>query len=240
MIKPNIEDYNLNINEIKKLQKISEKNPSRIFTVSFIIWFLGLFFLFPISTYYIFLELLVAVTMSIPTAMIAVPLVEYSIKICVPEYKEYKKFKNDSKNYQIWEIKAQKEFWFSLTGIQFEHELANLFLRLGYKAKVTTASGDMGVDIWLNKGSEKIIVQCKAHKNRIGPSAVRELYGTMQHFNVKKAILASVSGFTKGAFDASLNKPIELMELSEILHLQGSLKMNIGQLGTFGSKSPRE
>ena len=59
---------------------------------------------------------------------------------------------------------------------------------------------------------EKLIVQCKNHKPPIGPSVARELYGTLMASDAQRAILASVSGFTKGVNEFVAGKPIELID----------------------------
>lgn len=134
------------------------------------------------------------------------------------------KYLSDYKTFKEWWIRMQEVFWKSLSGRQFENELANLYIKIGYKAEVTTASDDKGVDIWLTKNGQRIPVQCKAHQKSVGPSVVRELYGSMNHFNSDKAILASLSGFTKGVFDYIVDKPIELVDLRWIIKQQSKFE----------------
>jgi restriction system protein len=130
------------------------------------------------------------------------------------------KYESDCDAFEEWWKRTQVIFWHSLSGRQFEHELANLFRKLGLKADVTTASDDKGVDIWMIRNGKPIPVQCKAHKRPIGPAAAREFYGSMIHFKAEAGILASLSGFTKGALEYTRNKPIELIDLNWILHNQ--------------------
>jgi restriction system protein len=102
------------------------------------------------------------------------------------------------KEYEAQQVRVKRQFWQSLTGPQFEHELAQLFSRTGYQVYVTPISGDEGIDIVMRKDDKKIVVQCKAHQNPVGPGVVRELYGAMMHANANEAILASLGGFTQG------------------------------------------
>lgn len=112
-----------------------------------------------------------------------------------------------------------KEFWRALSGPEFERALAGLFVQLGYRADLTPASGDSGIDIYLAKDGRRIIVQCKAHAAPVGPAVVRELYGTLTHHGADEAILASVGGFTQGVFDFVRGKPIQLLDLEGIVEM---------------------
>jgi hypothetical protein len=73
------------------------------------------------------------------------------------------------------ELRRRESWWRGLTGANFETELANLFRNRGFAVRRTGGAGDQGVDLVLDKGARKILVQCKAHKRPIGPAIVREL-----------------------------------------------------------------
>ena len=81
------------------------------------------------------------------------------------------------------EKRMKAEFWKNMSGLQFEREVAELYKQYGYKALVTRATGDGGVDIILLKDNERIAVQCKHHKNKIGPNDVRALQGVVLNQN---------------------------------------------------------
>ncbi len=102
--------------------------------------------------------------------------------------------------------------------------MAKLYRSLGYNADVTAASDDKGVDIWLIRNGQTVPVQCKAHKRPIGPAVARELYGSMVHFKAEAGIIASLSGFSKGVYEYTRDKPIELVDLKWILQKQKQLE----------------
>lgn len=135
-----------------------------------------------------------------------------------------RKYEADCDTFEKWWVRTKEMFWFSLSGQQFEHELANLYRKLGLKADVTTASDDKGVDIWLIRNGQRVPIQCKAHKRPVGPSVARGFYGSMVHFEAKSGIIASLSGFTKGVFEYTRDKPIELIDLKWILREQKQLE----------------
>jgi len=142
------------------------------------------------------------------------------LQLLMPRYRRAQRYRKTLAMFRAWWVRTQKEFWLSLSGLQFEAELAGVFRKAGFRAELTVASGDKGVDIWLYTKRGKEIVQCKAHSGPIGPAVVRELYGTLQHFGAPAAILASTSGFTKGVRAFARNKPIVLLDLSDIIALQ--------------------
>lgn len=113
--------------------------------------------------------------------------------------------------------RSQHNFWHSLTGSQFEIEVARYFQKIGYEASVTKATGDEGIDINLLKDSKRIIVQCKAHKGAIGVQVARDLLGTLLHSKANSAILVSLNGFSKNVYEFVEDKPILLLTTDEIL-----------------------
>lgn len=133
-----------------------------------------------------------------------------------PKYSAYLRYNQALLQYE----RTQKEHWTNLSGHEFEHELASVFRALGYNSTVTKGSGDEGIDIILAKNGVRTIVQCKQHNQPVGPSTVRELYGTLSASNCKNAILACTGGFTKGVYQFARGKPIELLDLDGILELQ--------------------
>jgi len=129
------------------------------------------------------------------------------------------KYETDKSAWHYWQNKKKNDYWFSLSGHEFEYKLANLYKSLGYKAEVTKGSGDAGIDIILEKDGEKICVQCKAHKKPVGPAIVRELYGSMFSSGFNQGILVCLGGFTSGVYDFVLDKPIKLVDVDDILKM---------------------
>lgn len=110
-----------------------------------------------------------------------------------------------------------------LTPGQFENLIANLFQRMGLETKLTQASRDGGVDCVAFDARPviggKVIVQAKRYKNTVGVSAVRDLYGAMQHEKASKGILVTTSGYGPAAFEFANDKPISLLSGSNLLSL---------------------
>jgi restriction system protein len=109
--------------------------------------------------------------------------------------------------------------------------LAQLNRAMGHTATLTPHSSDEGVDILLEKGGKTFVVQCKAHRKAVGPSTIRELYGTLIASGADGAILASVSGFTAGVVRYVQDKPIELVSLNDIVGFQRLIEARVAGEG---------
>ena len=133
------------------------------------------------------------------------------------KYSNLKKYKKKLKEYENWFFRTQLDFWRSLSGRQFEIELASLLKKHGHTVKVVGGAGDKGIDIILDNNTA---VQCKAHKSKVGPAAIRDLIGSMQNANYKQGILASVNGFSKGVYEYNKKNNIELLDASHYIQLQ--------------------
>ena len=121
---------------------------------------------------------------------------------------------------ELEELLKKKYFWQSLRGVDFEYALGRVLQNNGYSVKLTSAVGDGGVDLYLKDLNEnKVIVKCKAHEKPVGVAAARDLFGTLHAEKVEYAILASVSGFTRGVHEFIEGKPMRLLDLDEIIKM---------------------
>ncbi len=109
----------------------------------------------------------------------------------------------------------------------FEHLVRELFEKEfaqdGGEVKVTQASRDGGVDAIafdpdpLRGG--KIVIQAKRYTNVVGVAAVRDLYGTIMNEGAMKGILVTTSEYGPDAYTFAKDKPITLLNGSNLLHL---------------------
>lgn len=156
----------------------------------------------------------------LPLALVFLYVVFSVLRVFSSKHKRFSEFQKAKKEFEEWFVRTQVQFWQSLSGKQFEYEFAFLLSRNGYKIeKLAKGSGDKGVDIVAFKDEGKVIVQCKAHKAPVGPGVARDLYGTLVNEKANRAILASISGFTKGVTEFTDGKPIELIDLNQIIRL---------------------
>lgn len=117
------------------------------------------------------------------------------------------------------EKRRNYDYWSNLDPYEFEKEVAVLFEKHGFQANVTKGSGDGGIDVLLMRSSSRYIVQCKRYATKVGPAAVRDLYGTMVSGNFDGGFLVCPSGFSKKAFEFARNKKIQFIGLKRIMEL---------------------
>jgi hypothetical protein len=229
MKEPKPKDFNLTPEFIEQ----SANNDENIFfktldrTFWLIVFAIGLFFgsgmegvelwtleYFVIS---IFLMLPVGLFLGVGSHLLSDFYNEILLPLFNKKYSNLKKYKKKLKEYENWFFRTQLDFWRSLSGRQFEIELASLLKKHGHTVKVVGGAGDKGIDIILDNNTA---VQCKAHKSKVGPAAIRDLIGSMQNANYKQGILASVNGFSKGVYEYNKKNNIELLDASHYIQLQ--------------------
>ncbi|WFP77339.1 restriction endonuclease [Mesorhizobium sp. WSM4906] len=109
----------------------------------------------------------------------------------------------------------------------FEHLVRELFEKefdtRGGEVKITQASSDGGVDAVAFDPDPitggKIVIQAKRYTRTVGVSAVRDLFGTMQHESASRGILITTADYGPDAYQFASGKPITLFTGANLLHL---------------------
>ncbi|MFE7573543.1 restriction endonuclease [Streptomyces sp. NPDC057521] len=117
---------------------------------------------------------------------------------------------------------------YEMDPLAFEALVAELFRAMGMQAVTTQRSNDGGVDVDALDPAPirggKIVVQVKRYRNTVPPTAVRDLYGTVQDAGANKGVLVTTSKFGPGSHAFANGKPLELVpgsELVDLLHRHG-------------------
>jgi restriction system protein len=97
------------------------------------------------------------------------------------------------------------------------------YTETGGEVKITQASRDGGIDAVVFDPDPlrggKIVIQAKRYTNVVGVAAVRELFGTLSDEGANKGILVTTSDFGPDAYKFAANKPIQLLNGSNLLYL---------------------
>jgi restriction system protein len=109
----------------------------------------------------------------------------------------------------------------------FEHLVREVFERefsaSGGEVKVTRASRDGGIDAIAFDPDPirggKIVIQAKRYTTTVGVSAVRDLFGTVQHEGANKGVLVTTSTYGPDAYEFAKGKPITLVDGGALLHM---------------------
>jgi restriction system protein len=122
----------------------------------------------------------------------------------------------------------------------FENLVVRLLFAMGYGGSVTEinkalvgGAGDGGVDGVIDQdllGLDRIYVQAKryADGNTVGPSAIRDFFGSLDRFKATKGLFVTASTFTASAREtaAMLSKRLVLVDGSQLTRLM--IRHNVG------------
>ncbi|MFJ6937999.1 restriction endonuclease [Streptomyces sp. NPDC101132] len=112
---------------------------------------------------------------------------------------------------------------YAMDPIDFEGLVADLFRAMGMDAVTTQRSNDGGVDVDALDPAPirggRIVVQVKRYRNTVPPTAVRDLFGTVQHRGANKGVLVTTSSFGPSARAFAEGKPLELIAGPELVDL---------------------
>ncbi|KQV20560.1 MULTISPECIES: restriction endonuclease [unclassified Kitasatospora] len=105
---------------------------------------------------------------------------------------------------------------FEMDPIDFEHLIAELFRRRGFRTRTTARSGDQGVDVIAEDPDPvtggQIVIQAKRYRRTVDPTAVRDLDATRVHHGATKGILVTTSGFGPDSYRWVEGKPLTLVD----------------------------
>ncbi|MBZ4017090.1 restriction endonuclease [Streptomyces purpurogeneiscleroticus] len=130
---------------------------------------------------------------------------------------------------------------YEMDPLEFEELVADLFRAMGMQAVTTERSGDGGVDVDALDPDPirggKIVVQVKRYRNTVPPSAVRDLYGTVQGVGANKGVLITTSAFGPGSHAFANGKPLTLITGTQLVDLLRRHGLN-GRLGAVPAPAP--
>jgi len=100
---------------------------------------------------------------------------------------------------------------------EFEEFTALLFRRMGYAVRITTASADEGVDLFIERNGRTAIVQCKRYKGNVGQPTVRDFYGTMIHNRAEQGYIVTTGTLSLPAQNWARGKQIHLVDGAQLM-----------------------
>lgn len=102
---------------------------------------------------------------------------------------------------------------------RFEEIVAGVFADFGFKPRVTSFTGDDGIDVVLLDGpvNDAIGIQVKRIKGKVGAEQIRSFAGALLLNGIPRGIYVTTSSYTRGARKSrdrylALGKPIELVD----------------------------
>lgn len=115
------------------------------------------------------------------------------------------------------------EYLLDLEPYEFEHLLGKLFSNMGYRAEVTQASKDTGIDIIIsieNLGLSHVwLVQAKRYTEPIGVKQIREYSSLRYRDKVDGVIMVTTSTYTKDAYQEANAYNVKLIDGTLLLKM---------------------
>jgi restriction system protein len=108
----------------------------------------------------------------------------------------------------------------------FEYLVAEAYRRRGFTVDYSVSKGsDGGVDLVLQKGGRRSLVQCKQWKVfSVGRPVLQQMFGIMTAERADEAIIVTSGRFTNEAREFANGKPIQLLDGPNLLELVKSVK----------------
>lgn len=105
---------------------------------------------------------------------------------------------------------------YKLTAIQYEQLCAEALRSSGWQVRTTPATADGGADLVAEKGSNRLIVQCKRYTKPVGNKAVQEVHSAVRLYHGNLACVVAPSGFTRQAQEEAHGLGIALLHHSAL------------------------
>ncbi len=133
------------------------------------------------------------------------------IKLRNEIYKQLEIHDNKIKRHLLLKFDFDKD----TSGRKFEKFVGEILKLNGYKIKYTATSGDYGVDVIATKENEKICIQCKNWKAKIGVKVIQESFYGKHHYNCSDIWIIAKNGATKNAINAARKSNVKVISLKE-------------------------
>lgn len=158
--------------------------------------------MYPISDFF-------GIILIIPGCLLVIKIIFVTIMIDIKEKKKQQILLNEG----ISKIDR-------LTPIEFEDYVARIFRMKGYSAKTTIASNDYGIDVVLEKNTEKIGVQVKKYSNTVGIKAVQEVISGMKYYGCSKGmVVTNAKDYTRQARNLAESCNIKLIAYDGLVNI---------------------
>lgn len=144
---------------------------------------------------------------------------ENRIKWAIEKRKEDERKQNERRERETRLKKA--EFLITLNPKEFEHEIMQLYKKLGYAVKITPYTNDKGVDGIAIKERVKFAIQCKRYNNlrSIGRPDLQKFYGAMSCVRANRGIFVATCKFTDNAKEFASKHRIECIDLERLIEI---------------------
>ena len=100
--------------------------------------------------------------------------------------------------------------------IEYEIMCSDILSRNGWNTRITSKSGDQGVDIFAEKDGRSVTLQCKRYSSPVGNKAVQEAHAGMGFMGATTAAVVTNSSYTQSAKQLAATLGILLLHHDEL------------------------
>ena len=112
--------------------------------------------------------------------------------------------------------------------IEYENMCAEILDENGWNTRITSASGDQGVDVFAEKDGESVVLQCKRYSTPVGNKAVQEAHAGKGFMGTTTAAVVTNSSYTQSAKQLAASLGVLLLHHDEL----GNLSCKLQSLNT--------
>lgn len=109
--------------------------------------------------------------------------------------------------------------WVEMRGVEFELFLKEVFESRGDKVELTRTTGDFGVDLIVSHSGQRIAIQVKGTKSKVGVDAIQEAFTGMAYYQCTSCIVITNSDFTRQAKELSARTHCRLINRAGVVDL---------------------
>jgi restriction system protein len=113
-----------------------------------------------------------------------------------------------------------------MSGEDFENFLSAYLIKMGYSSDTTPKAGDYGADLIVKKGTEKLIVQAKRWKKRVGIEAIQQIVGAKKYYNATNCLVVTNNYFTYEAKSLAEANDVELCDRDKLVSILKKVNCN--------------
>jgi restriction system protein len=110
-----------------------------------------------------------------------------------------------------------------MSGRDFERYLEILFSKLGFKVQQTAAHGDFGADLVASSRDERVVIQAKRYRRKVGVKAVQEAVAAKGYYSCDKAMVVTNSLFTRQAATLAHRNDVLLWDRNRLAKAMDSI-----------------
>lgn len=114
------------------------------------------------------------------------------------------------------EIRSVFDFDKVVSAYDFEEKCAEELSRNGWSTKVTSGSGDQGIDVLAEKNLVRVVIQCKLYSKPVGNSAVQQVIAGKAYEKADYAAVVAPNGYTRSAIELAERDGIFLLSPKDL------------------------